>query len=116
MFYGTIKRLEVGRGFGFIETGGRDVYFHAAEIGEEIFRRLVVDQPVKFEYAPRQKDVEPEERKGPRAVKVQPLERMPGGVLQTGQDLAPRHHPRAKQRRATWKRRIDLRGKGREET
>jgi hypothetical protein len=40
---------------------------------------------------------------------------MPGGVLQTPQDLAPRHHPRAKQRRATWKRRIDLDGKKDEE-
>ena len=112
MFYGTIKRLEQARGFGFIETGGRDVYFHAADVGEEIFRRLAVNQPVAFEYAPREKDVEPEERKGPRAIKLKTLERMPGGVLQTPQDLAPRHHPKAKQRRATWKRRIDIRDKG----
>jgi cold shock CspA family protein len=115
MFYGTIKRLEQARGFGFIETGGRDVYFHAAEIGEEVFRRLAVNQPVSFEYAPRDKDVDPELRKGPRAIRLKPLERMPGGVLQTPQDLAPRHHPRAKQRRATWKRRIDLDGKKDEE-
>jgi cold shock CspA family protein len=112
MFYGTIKRIEPDRGFGFIETGGRDVYFHAVDIGDEVFQRLQPGQPVTFEYAPRQRDVEPEERKGPRAVKLKLIERMPGGVLpRTPQELAPKHHPRAKQRKATWKRRIDVRGK-----
>lgn len=109
MFYGTIKRLESGRGFGFIETGGRDVYFHAADIGDETFQRLTLNQPVTFEYAKREKDVEPEDRKGPRAIKLKLIERLPGGLLQTAQDLAPKHHPRARQRRATWKRRIDIR-------
>ena len=110
MFYGTIKRIEPDRGFGFIETGGRDVYFHAADIGDEIFRQLQPNQPVTFEYAPRERDVEPEHRKGPRAVKLKLLDRMPGGILsRTPQELAPKHHPRAKQRKATWKRRIDVR-------
>jgi len=110
MFYGTIKRIEENRGFGFIETEGRDVYFHATEIGDEVFRRLQVNQPVTFEYAPRPKDVKPEERKGPRAVKLQLIERMPGGLLSRDpENLAPKHHPKARQRKATWKRRIDLR-------
>jgi CspA family cold shock protein len=109
MFYGTIKRLEADRGFGFIETEGRDVYFHATEIGDDVFRRLQVDQPVAFEYAPRQKDVKPEERRGPRAAKLTLIERIPGGLLpRTPENLAPRHHPKARQRKATWKRRIDL--------
>src|SRR4051812_33692136 len=91
MFYGTIKRIEPDRGFGFIETGGRDVYFHAVDIGDEVFQRLQPGQPVTFEYAPRQRDVEPEERKGPRAVKLKLIERMPGGVLpRTPQELAPK--------------------------
>jgi cold shock CspA family protein len=111
MFYGTIKRIESQRGFGFIATEGRDVYFHATEIGDEVFRRLQVDQAVAFEYAPRERDVKPEERKGPRAIKLTLIDRIPGGVLpRTPQELAPRHHPRARQRKATWKRRIDLKG------
>ena len=109
MFYGTIKRIESNRGFGFIETEGRDVYFHAVDIGDEVFRLLQVGRPVTFEYAPRQKNVEPQERKGPRAVKLKPLDRMPGGILPpTPQELAPHHHPKAKRRKATWKRRIDI--------
>lgn len=109
MFYGTIKRLEADRGFGFIETGGRDVYFHATDIGDDVFRRLQLDQPVAFEYAPREKDVKPEERRGPRAAKLTLIDRIPGGVLaRDPENLAPRHHPRARQRKATWKRKIDL--------
>jgi len=111
MFYGTIKRIEPNRGFGFIATEGRDVYFHATEIGDEIFRRLQLDQPVAFEYAPRERDEKREEKKGPRAAKLTLIDRIPGGVLpRTPQELAPRHHPRARQRKATWKRRIDLEG------
>jgi len=65
---------------------------------------------VTFEYAPRERDVEPEERKGPRAIKLKLIERLPGGILgRNPQELAPKHHPRAKQRKATWKRRIDVR-------
>ena len=52
----------------------------------------------------------------PRAGKVEVLERMPGGVLaRPTQDLAPRHHPKARQRKATWKRKIDVRGKQEEQ-
>jgi cold shock CspA family protein len=112
MFYGTIKRIEPDRGFGFIETGGRDVYFHATDIGDEVFQRLRLFQPVSFEYAPREKDVPPLERKGPRAIKLVLIDRIPGGILpRTPQELAPKHHPRARQRKATWKRPINLREK-----
>jgi cold shock CspA family protein len=116
MFYGTIKRIAPDRGFGFIETGGRDVYFHAVDIGDEVFRQLQPDQPVAFEYAPRKKDVEPAETKGPRAIKLKLIDRIPGGTLpRTPQELSPRHHPKARQRKATWKRKIDLKTKGRAE-
>lgn len=109
MFYGIIKRVESARGFGFIETEGRDVYFHATDIGDDVFQRLTPNQPVTFEYAPRPKDVSPEERKGPRATKLQLIDRIPGGSMErTPQELAPRHHPKARQRKATWKRRIDV--------
>jgi len=113
MFYGIIKAIHPDRGFGFIgHEGGQDVYFHAAEIGDEIFCRLAINQPVKFEFAKRKRDEEPAEKKGPRASKIVPIERMPGGIMgPLPQKLAPRHHPRAKQRKATWKRRIDLQDK-----
>jgi len=110
MFYGTIKSISPDRGFGFIaHEGGRDVYFHAVDIGDETFRRLSLDQPVKFEFAKREKTENPAERKGPRAAKIELIDRLPGGVMERPpQELAPRHHPNARQRKATWKRRIDL--------
>jgi len=111
MFYGFIKSISE-RGFGFIgQEGGRDVYFHAAEIGDDVFQQLRLNQPVMFEYAKRKRDENPTESKGPRAAKMTLIDRMPGGIMGAlPQSLAPRHHPRAKQRKATWKRRIDLRG------
>jgi cold shock CspA family protein len=113
MFYGRIKSISPDRGFGFIEhEGGRDVYFHATDIGDEVFRRLSPTQPVMFEFAKRKKDEKPEEKKGPRAAQLKIIDRIPGGVMPpTPQELAPRHHPRARQRKATWKRPIDVRGR-----
>jgi cold shock protein len=110
MYYGIIKSVAHDRGFGFIEwEGGRDVYFHATDIGNELFERLEPNQPVKFAFAKR----DPEEKslkKGPRAAKIELIDRMPGGTLPPPpQELAPRHHPKARQRKATWKRRIDVR-------
>jgi cold shock CspA family protein len=112
MFYGVIKAITPHRGFGFIgHEGGLDVYFHAAEIGDDVFQRLTVNQPVKFEFAKRNRDEPPAQKKGPRAAKIELIERMPGGIMGfLPQNLAPHHHPRAKKRKATWKRRIDLRG------
>ena len=110
MFYGTIKSLS-DRGFGFIEPsgGGKDVYFHAAEIGDEVFRQLQPNQPVAFEFAKRDRDVKPEDQRGPRAAKLALIERIPGGEMPPPpQELSPRHHPKARQRKATWKRRIDI--------
>lgn len=110
MYYGFIKSIAFDRGFGFIAVeGGKDIYFHAVDIGDETFRRLMIDQPVKFEYAPRDKNENVAARKGPRAAKLEILDRMPGGIMDRApQELAPRHHPKARQRKATWKRRIDL--------
>jgi len=115
MLYGTIRTLHFDRGFGFIEQpGGRDVYFHATAVAENGFERLLPQQPVKFELAKlteeeRERQRELKEKKGLRASLVQPIDRMPGGILpRAPQELAPRHHPRAKQRKATWKRRIEV--------
>jgi len=110
MFYGTIKSLS-DRGFGFIEPsgGGQDVYFHAVDVGDEVFRQLAPLQPVAFEFAKRDRDAKLTEKKGPRAAVLKLIDRIPGGSLPPPtQELSPRHHPRARQRKATWKRRIDV--------
>jgi CspA family cold shock protein len=110
MLYGIVKNISPDRGFGFIDQGnGRDVYFHAVDIGDDVFQRLRPDQPVKFELAKRDRDAEPAQSKGPRASRLEVIDRIPGGKLVgSPQELAPRHHPRARQRKATWKRRIDV--------
>ena len=118
MQYGYIKNLSLERGFGFIEPcgPGPDVYFHATTVGSQVFDGLHPGQPVSFELV-KLTEAEKEARRkqqvkqAPRAGKVEVLERMPGGVLgRPTQDLAPRHHPKARQRKATWKRKIDVRG------
>jgi cold shock CspA family protein len=113
MQYGVIKSIQPDRGFGFIDTGGhRDVYFHATEIGDDVFQRLMPNQPVMFEFAKRADKDERDLAKGPRAALVKLIEKLPGGTLpRPTQDIAPRHHPKARQRKATWKRKIDLRKK-----
>ena len=118
MLYGFIRTLNRDRGFGFIrQEGGRDVYFPADAVADNGFLRLIVEQPVKFELVKltreqREEQRESKEKKGPRASLVQPIDRMPGGVLpQPPQEMAPRHHPRARQRKPIWKRRIDVQGK-----
>ncbi|HZN33575.1 MAG TPA: cold shock domain-containing protein [Pirellulaceae bacterium] len=119
MLYGYIKNLSHDRGFGFIEpcSDGPDVYFHATTVGSQVFDGLQPGQPVRFEI---QKLTEKERearrklttKQAPRAAKVELLQRMPGGVLpRPTQDIAPRHHPKAKQRKATWKRKINLKPK-----
>jgi cold shock CspA family protein len=109
MFYGYVKKLS-DRGFGFIgQEGGPDVYFHASQLAPDEFARIRPEQPVMFELAKRDPSEKPAERKGLRAAVVKLIDRMPGGVLPPPpQTMAPRHHPRSKRRKATWKRKIEL--------
>ena len=114
MLYGVIKTIS-DRGFGFIgQEGGPDVYFHATTVGTEVFERLRVEQPVKFELvklteAEREARREMTVKPGPKAGVVELIDHLPGGALgQNPQNLSPRHHPKARQRKATWKRRIDV--------
>jgi len=111
MFYGIVKTIS-DRGFGFIgQEGGPDVYFHASILAPDEFARILPDQPVMFELAKRGPSETPLERKRLRAAVVKLIDRMPGGIMPPApQALAPRHHPKAKRRRATWKRRIDVQG------
>ena len=114
MFYGIVKKIS-DRGFGFIgQEGGPDVYFHASILQPDEFARILPNQPVKFELAKRDSAekaaAKPGERPRLRASVVMLIERMPGGTLPPPpQALVARHHPKARRRKATWKRRIDLR-------
>ena len=116
MFYGIVKKIS-DRGFGFIgQEGGPDVYFHASILQPDEFARLLPNQPVMFELAKRDPAEKLDKGAGQRlrlrAAVVKLIERMPGGIMPPPpQELAPRHHPKARRRRATWKRRIDVRSK-----
>ena len=119
MLYGIIKHIAPARGFGFIEPSGigQDVYFHATVIGDDVFQRLEPGQPVKYELVKlsaedREKRREMKIKPKPKAGRVELIDRLPGGILpRPTQDIAPRHHPKARQRKATWKRKIDVTGK-----
>ena len=120
MLYGIIKNIAPARGFGFIEPSGtgQDVYFHATVIGNDVFQRLQPGQAVKYELVKlteeqREKRREMKIKPKPQAGRVELIDRLPGGILpRPTQDIAPRHHPKARQRKATWKRKIDVSGKG----
>jgi cold shock CspA family protein len=108
MFYGIVKYIVPDRGCGFIaQEGAPDVYFHATIMPEADFRRILPDQPVMFELAKRSPDEKPSERRGLRAAVVKLIDRLPGGILPPPpKTLTARHHPKARGRKATWKRKI----------
>ena len=67
---GTIKKLVSDRGFGFIQPegqapGGKDLFFHRADVGGAGYDSLREGQKVSF-------DLGTDERRGsPKALKVQ---------------------------------------------
>lgn len=65
MAEGTIKKLVTDRGFGFIHTGGKDLFFHMTAVQGVGFEDLEEGQPVEYE--------EGEGPKGPRAESVRPV-------------------------------------------
>lgn len=65
MAEGTIKRLLTDRGFGFIDTGGKDLFFHMTAVQGVGFEDLQEGQRVEYE--------EGEGPKGPRAESVRPV-------------------------------------------
>jgi cold shock CspA family protein len=103
MFYGVVQKLNRERGFGFIaQDGRRDVYFHATVVEDAAFDKMLPDQPVMFELAKR--DPDSTDDRAPQALKVKLIARIPGGILpRPTQDIAPRHHPKARQRKPTWR-------------
>ncbi|HYU15347.1 MAG TPA: cold shock domain-containing protein [Candidatus Acidoferrum sp.] len=63
MAQGTIKRL-TDRGFGFIDTGRGDIFFHSSALQGVTFEQLREGQKVSFD--------EGQGPKGPRAENVRP--------------------------------------------
>ena len=103
MLYGTVRKLVPERGFGFIlPDRGPDIYFHASSVEEGKFDFIQPDQAVMYELVPRDREAKVEEK--PRAAKVKLIDRIPGGILPAPtQALAPKHHPRSRQRKPTWR-------------
>jgi CspA family cold shock protein len=62
MARGTIKKLS-DKGFGFIDTGKGDIFFHGSSLVEVQFDELEIGTPVEYE--------EGEGPKGPRAENIQ---------------------------------------------
>lgn len=111
MRYGIIHHLEARRGFGFIrQEGGPDVYFHAAQIGEALFWQLRRGQPVMFELAQKATDERKAGRRRWQATAIQLIDRIPGGKLPAvPREVTSPRHPRARRRKASWKRKIVVR-------
>lgn len=61
---GTIKKLVTDRGFGFIESGGQDIFFHISSLEGATFESLMEGQSVSYEIG--------DGPKGPRATNVSP--------------------------------------------
>jgi CspA family cold shock protein len=59
---GSIKKIVSDRGFGFINTGRGDVFFHLSALSDGVFEDLQEGQMVEFETE--------DGPKGPRAVSV----------------------------------------------
>ncbi len=63
---GTIKKLIADKGFGFIEGGRGDLFFHHSELDGITIEALRIGQEVTYE--------EGRGPKGPRAEKVRPVD------------------------------------------
>lgn len=66
---GTIKKLVMDKGFGFIKGEGGDIFFHHSTVADRGFDQLTEGQQV--EYAIDQ-DGGDSKGKGPRALSVRP--------------------------------------------
>jgi CspA family cold shock protein len=63
---GTIKKLVADKGFGFINGGGADLFFHMSALQDISFESLQEGQSVEYE--------EGQGPKGPRAESVRVLD------------------------------------------
>ncbi len=65
MAQGTVKWFNESKGYGFIESEGKDLFVHFSEIQGDGFKTLREGQSVEFDEGMGQK--------GPQATKVVPL-------------------------------------------
>ena len=68
---GTIKKIVLDRGFGFIAGQPEDVFFHHTSVVDNRFDDLKEGQTVEYEIA---ENDGPRKGKGPRAASVKPAE------------------------------------------
>jgi len=122
MRYGTIVQYFEEKRFGFIRPDvGPDVFFHLSAVGAcTPSKRIKVGQPVKFELKPvvveqpermsRMERAEaaaakstPEQRAQAKLVEL--IDKIPGATLDdVSKRERPRRHPRARQKKPTWRR------------
>jgi CspA family cold shock protein len=70
MASGTIKRLVIDKGFGFIETSdGKDIFFHRSSVQNAQFDDLAEGQQVEYTV----EQFQGPKGKGPRAASVTPV-------------------------------------------
>jgi CspA family cold shock protein len=69
---GTIKKIVLDRGFGFIAGNPEDVFFHHSSVADNRFDDLQEGQTVDYEIA--EEDDGRRKGKGPRAASVRPAE------------------------------------------
>ena len=122
MRYGTVVQYFPEKGFGFIRADfGPDIFFHVTALGACQAKPLIAPgQPVKYELMSRSEKtarvqttrlaVEPsaaadKSRERPQAKMVELIDKIPGAHLEevAGKQVAV-HHPRARQRKPTWRR------------
>jgi cold shock CspA family protein len=107
--------------FGFIRPDvGQDVFFHLSAVGAcDPALKVEPGQPVRYELIPgtepkrkRRFEQDDEDEKAPEAKRLRPeaklvelIDRIPGALIENPTaTLQSPHHPRARQRKPTWRR------------
>lgn len=96
---GSIRRVVVEKGFGFIvpSDGGPDVFFHRTVVVDGDFNKLKEGDWVEFELPPESAGAN---APGPRATRVRPAER-PDWARDALSPLV--RHPRSRGKKPKWR-------------
>lgn len=120
MRYGTIVQYFSDKGYGFIRPDvGPNIFFHITALGVSDRPPVIkLGQPVKFELVPMaeldarresqrasKESDEPAPRLRAQAKVVELIDKIPGGTLEdTAKKQPSTRHPRARQKKPTWRR------------